>query len=69
MKWTKPTSGDIRIKEGFLIFPKELQDELRMNVVTKWMEWASWVECYTLVGYSVNGQSVYKWKPIYWIEK
>lgn len=44
MRWTtkwkdpNPYLGDIRIRKGFLFFPKKIDTE------TRWLEYARWVE-------------------------
>ena len=47
----KPRVGESRVEYGFVIYKK-------LNNKTKWFQWATWLERYTLKG----------WKPVYWLE-
>ena len=55
MKWTKPTSGDIRKRKGFLFLPKGNSGFSRE---TRWLEYAKWTEVY-------NG-ALEKWEFAWW---
>lgn len=52
MRWTKPSAGDLRRKEGFLFFAKG-------SVVEgmRWLEYAKWTEVY---------DSRFGWKFCWW---
>ena len=41
MKWTKPSMGDTRKRQGFLFLPKG-------NLEIRWLEYAKWVETYSI---------------------
>ena len=41
MRWVEPTSGDTRIKSGFLFFPTGYPE-------VRWLEYASWMEFYNI---------------------
>lgn len=53
-----PVEGDIVVKTKFLLFPKEINREVR------WLEKASYEEIYTMGSW--NG--LFYWKPNKWID-
>lgn len=68
MRWMKPVIGDTRVKTKFLIIPRQMQDADRVNVVTKWLEKASWVELYRHAGINYYGEAIGKWEQLHWVE-
>ena len=40
MRWKPITDGTTRVKSGFLIFPKTIENE------TRWLEYARWEQRY-----------------------
>jgi hypothetical protein len=57
MRWRLPTPGDLRVKRGFLFFPKWINGEWR------WFEFAAWEEIYAPVEHSER----LDWSPYSWI--
>ena len=55
MKWTTPTSGDIRKKKGFLLLPK---GNTGFSREIRWLEYGKWTEVY-------NGGTE-KWEFAWW---
>lgn len=55
MKWKNPRVGEVRIKSGFLLFPKTLEN------ITRWLEFATWEEMY-------DGWSSKDWGAIRWLD-
>jgi hypothetical protein len=49
MKWTKPKNREQRDNRSFLLFPKNINGEVRWLEVASWHEWYDydhWVPCY-----------------------
>jgi hypothetical protein len=56
----EPERGDTRVREGFLMLPKLIGNELR------WLERAAWVEIYVFTpGTMVNGPTC-DWVELRW---
>jgi len=66
VKWhSRPKTGDVRVRDKFLLFPKTIDGE------TRWMERAKWVEHYGQNGGNVIGRCyipTYGWEPSVWGE-
>jgi len=58
MRWTTPQHGDYRIKKGFLLFPKEI------NNVVRWLERATWKQ-----RYGFGFMYAEYWQDIQWVAK
>jgi len=62
MKYNRPKEGVTRIKERFLLFPLEINNEMR------WLEKAKWKES---VAYYIHIHSKedrgWGWEPIEWL--
>jgi len=54
-----PEKHEQRIRSGFLFFPKTIAGELR------WLEWAQWMQEYTVRRYDVFICSA--WETISWV--
>lgn len=66
MTWNKtkpPGNGDTRIKTGFLLLPKNINDEIR------WLQKSSWVQIYRHKGFNPF-TLVYSfgWTNLYWYD-
>ncbi len=68
MRWVKPVIGDIRVNTKFLIIPRQMKDADLVNVVTKWLEKAYWVEYYKCTGFNCYGEPIGRWEQIHWVE-
>ena len=53
----EPKNGDLRIRTQFLLFPKEINREVR------WLERASWQEKYC------TGYIFLKWLELKWVDE
>lgn len=64
MKFKKPLLNDKRIREKFLIFPKEINDE------SCWFEKAKWEEVYAQTlrfGPNEWPTPILRWTPVQWL--
>jgi hypothetical protein len=59
MRIKHPQDGDERIRSGFLLFPKTIDNE------TRWLEWTKWLEEWTVVGYH---EPSYGWYARMWLD-
>jgi len=57
MRWDTPKSGDKRIRQGFLFFPKDIWG------TTRWLEYAAWEEVWVSY-YPIGGG---QWKATRWV--
>ena len=68
MRFQKPKHGATRMRTRFLFFHKTINGE------TRWFEWATWVEKYTLYGDSAEERDqgtfllVGFWEPVRWVD-
>jgi len=59
-----PELGDIRLRSGFLWFPKTCWTPRKRVLVTRWLERARWAEVavWGLEGYTI------RWEPTTWTD-
>jgi hypothetical protein len=63
MRWTSnpnPKEGDLRVRKGFLIFPKCIAGE------TRWLEYAIWRERFC-EPYSYDAIDLSYWVGVRWV--
>lgn len=61
MRWKVKELHDQRTRTRFLFLPLVIKNEAR------WLETASWVEEYLLIGFGANASR--QWYPILWLDK